>query len=526
MTLFAKLFLLLRTIQYLKARQIVFRFYYIARNFLRSYTRFQYPVYVEKKSISLKLQKTFKINSSYNNNEFTFLNISEKFDSKIDWEFLKHGKLWCYHLNYFEFLHQGDMECGNGLELIRDFMKGVKTNSIGNEPYPTSLRAVNWIKFLTLNRIKESEIDSFLYAQVLRLCDNIEYHLLGNHILENGCAILFASYYFHDETLFKKAEMILKFQLNEQILNDGGHFERSPMYHQILLGRLLDCINLVQNNDLYESSLLELLGRKAELMLGWLSQITFSNGEIPLVNDSAEGIAPESDILFSYAKLLGVGHQSVCLRESGYRKIEQGSYEMLVDVGSIGPEYLPAHGHCDALSFLLYFQKKPIIVDSGISTYEKGDLRMTQRGTSAHNTVQIDCKEQSEIWDSFKVGRRAEINNLIEKKNYISASHDGYKLLGARHAREFIFSDHSINITDAVCSKKEYVCYAYLHFHPNVSVQLHGEVLYVNELKIAFDGASNIVLKEYKFASRFNILTSANVLVASFNRHLKTEINL
>ena len=47
---------------------------------------------------------------------------------------------------------------------------------------------------------------------------------------------------------YKKAVEILREELEEQILNDGGHFELSPMYHQIMLFRVLDCINLIENN--------------------------------------------------------------------------------------------------------------------------------------------------------------------------------------------------------------------------------------------------------------------------------------
>ena len=81
------------------------------------------------------------------------------------------------------------------------------------------------------------------------LLDNLEYHLLGNHLLENGFSLLFGAYYFQDENLYKKAKEILEKELNEQILDDGAHFELSPMYHQLMLFRVLDCINLVKHNQ-------------------------------------------------------------------------------------------------------------------------------------------------------------------------------------------------------------------------------------------------------------------------------------
>ena len=34
-----------------------------------------------------------------------------------------------------------------------------------------------------------------------------------------------------------------------KILEDGSHFELSPMYHQIMLLRVLDCIQLIKLNS-------------------------------------------------------------------------------------------------------------------------------------------------------------------------------------------------------------------------------------------------------------------------------------
>ena len=102
----------------------------------------------------------------------------------------------------------------------------------------------------------------------------------------------------------KKAKEILEKELNEQILDDGAHFELSPMYHQLMLFRVLDCINLVQNNSWKNKELLNFLEEKASVMLGWLKSISYENGEIPLLNDSANCIAPISNELFKYANNL------------------------------------------------------------------------------------------------------------------------------------------------------------------------------------------------------------------------------
>ncbi len=102
-------------------------------------------------------------------------------------------------------------------------------------------------------------------------------------LLENAFSLLFGAYYFQDEELYLKAKKILKDELKEQILKDGAHFELSPMYHQIMLLRVLDCINLVQNNNWKNHELLELFISKAEIMLGWLNTITYENGRYSII---------------------------------------------------------------------------------------------------------------------------------------------------------------------------------------------------------------------------------------------------
>lgn len=124
--------------------------------------------------------------------------------------------------------------------------------------------------------------------------------------MENGFALLFGAYYFNDPVFYKKAKAILIPELQEQVLGDGGHFERSPMYHCIMLYRVLDCYNLVRNNALFGRELEDILKERAEVMLGWLEEVVYSNGRIPLLNDAAVGIAPTAKELIEYSQRLGI----------------------------------------------------------------------------------------------------------------------------------------------------------------------------------------------------------------------------
>ena len=129
-------------------------------------------------------------------------------------------------------------------------------------------------------------------------------------------------------------------------------------------------------------------------MNSWLQKITYKNGEIPMVNDSTYDISSSSDELFSYAEKLGIPKQDIKLSESGYRKIKLNNYELLLDIGNVGPSYQPGHAHSDTFNFELIKDGNPIFVDTGISTYEKNAIRQNERATCSHNTVKIDNIEQ------------------------------------------------------------------------------------------------------------------------------------
>jgi len=342
--------------------------------------------------------------------------------------------------------------------------------------------------------------------------DNLEYHLLGNHLLENGFSLLFGGYYFRDYTLYNKAKDILFKELNEQILNDGGHFELSPMYHQIMLFRVLDSINLLKNSNwIEESNLLEFLIEKAEIMLGWLDAISYRDGDIPLLNDSTKDIAPTTIELFDYAKRLKVERAKIRLKESGYRKILKDNYELILDIGSISAKYIAGHTHSDIFNFELRVNGKPFIVDSGISTYEVSNRRDIERSTKAHNTVEVNGKNQIEVWGGFRVGDRADIFNIVEADNYIEATHNGYGDI--LHTRRWSFYNDRVVIEDRLSRDSSAIFR--LHFHNLISKE------YIIE-HIKTDSRLNF--SKYYLSDGFNSRIKANSIDINFRKYIKVTI--
>ena len=235
------------TVKYLKLKQVFYRLYY----FFKKRVVKNHPT----KRIPLNFTPIMWKNgidnyTSFDSADLTFnlLNISHSFKKEINWNYNNHGKLWTYNLNYFDFLNQNNLVKEDALFLINDFIQKKDSVIDGNEPYPISLRCINWVKFLSKYKIQNSQIDNVLYNDFVFLTKNLEYHLLGNHLLENAFSLLFGSYYFQDLNLYRTSKKLIEKELAEQLLNDGAHFELSPMYHQILFFRLLDCINLIKLN--------------------------------------------------------------------------------------------------------------------------------------------------------------------------------------------------------------------------------------------------------------------------------------
>ena len=475
-----------------------------------------------------------KLNSSlsylHKTKSFTFLNIPHNFSNQIDWNHNGYGKLWTYNLNYFDFLNQKNISKEIGIQLIQDYIKNDAFLKDGKEPYPISLRGVNWIKFLSNNQVKDELINTILYSHYLILFKNLEYHLLGNHLLENAFSLLFGAYYFQDEKFYAKSKKLLISELNEQVLSDGAHYELSPMYHQILFCRLLDCINLIKLNSSWKKdNLISFLEGKALLMNSWLKNITYNNGEIPMVNDATYAIAPQSNELFSYAEEIGITDQQIPFSDSGYRKIRANNFELFIDVGNVGPDYQPGHAHSDTFNFELIKNGHPIFVDTGISTYEKNAVRQFERATHSHNTVKIGDQEQTQVWGGFRVAERAKITRLIEKNNFIEASHNGYLRDGYTQTRSFLWDSDFVVINDKINRSTQFNAKAFFHFHSSIkrpSVDENMIRLKSSGVIIEFEGASNIILESYQLSEGFNKTTKAYKVVVVFDQSLKTKISL
>lgn len=455
---------------------------------------------------------------------FSFLNIADEFRG---WNFTGHGMLWAYNLNYMDWLLQEDMDTETGLQWIDRFIDGLPDNKIGLDPYPIALRGINWIKFISANsnaigKERLSRWNDSLYSQYKLLERRLERHLLGNHLLEDAYSIFIAAIYFNDIRLYKKASRLLAKQLKEQMLPDGAHYEQSPMYHCILLDRLLDCYNFSTANNRFGDIQAETdtrLRNVAEKMLGHLQSLVYSDGSIPLLNDSAVGIAPTPQQIFDYAKRLKLDWQPIKMKECGYRRYSNAEMEVIIDAGGITASYQPGHSHADTFNYEMRTEGKPFIIDTGISTYDKTPRRQLERSTKAHNTVTIDNRDSSEVWGGFRVGKRAKVTIIDESKTGIKASHDGFGK-SAIHTRCFRLENGQLSISDNV--EGHHYCKNYLHFAPGTEIiSADKGCITTNTAKINIEGAETIEITDGKISTEYNRFQPVKIAIMHFKHEIK-----
>lgn len=489
---------------------------------------------------------------------FRFLNETHALND-VEWNSPGLVKLWLYNLHYFDDLNARDgfLRRGWHAALLKSWVAD-NPPVVGNgwEPYPTSLRIVNWVKWHLAGNVLPDVCVQSLAIQARWLSKRLEWHLLGNHLFANAKALVFAGLFFQGseaDVFLEKGLSIINRQLPEQVLRDGGNFERSTMYHSIFLEDVLDLINIAQaHSGCIDAEVIEGWRETAGRMLHWMMGMLHPDGQIGLFNDAAFDVAPEPAELDAYAKRLSIEHgsprrfaprddawprdayhpavivsgarQSVLsllhFHESGYVRLEQDNAVALLDVAPVGPDYLPGHAHADTLSFELSLFDQRVVVNGGTSRYGLGPERLRERQTLSHSTVEIAGQSSSEVWGGFRVARRAypfdfEISRQDESLS-VACSHDGYTRLPGKpiHRREWLMDSVSLLITDRVVGDEHPAVARYI-LHPDVNVTETAE----NEWLLVLPRGENVRIKVLTGRSR---LEHANY-ASEFGKVLSTQ---
>ena len=300
-------------------------------------------------------------------------------------------------------------------------------------PYVCSTRIGNWIAALTLEpSLATPEVAESLGRQLAYVAANVEDDILGNHVIRNARALVLGGVATGSGRLARRGLELLRRELPEQVLPDGGHYERSPVYHSIVLRDLLEV----------EAATSEpFLAGPIERMRAFASALARPDGAPSLFNDGSLDLAPQLNLP---APAYGVS----TFPETGYVVVRSSGLWLAFDCGPASPSFLPPHAHADALSFQLWVDGEPVVIDPGTWTYAAGPERDFLRSTRAHATVTVDGRSQFEPWGAFRSGPLPHVE-LVEATEHEATALVG-RPSGVVHRRRIRWEDDAILVSDVV----------------------------------------------------------------------------
>lgn len=426
------------TIKYLKLRQIIYQVKYRVLGYTKLSKKVQYKDY--RKSFSINISTLdcdqmyvdrFQVNRLLNN-EVVLLNETMLWE-KGKWNDSSKNHLWNFNLHYLEHLiplavcykeSKDKRYLEKFEELYHDWHECFISKLYDDawHPYTISLRIKNLL--ICIGILKDESNISFynivyqdLYTMYSFLLKNQEKNLLGNHYFENICSIFIASVFFKEEMVSQRYEKVIIRELKEQILKDGIHYERSFMYHNLILEDLLRVYICSNQRENVNENFKEVLEKNIRLMSDAIFSIeSLDSGRIPLFNDAGSNVAKTPNALLNSVKeiLSYEPEKKYSFCESGYYLLENRNSRIIFDCGDIAPKYISGHGHCDALSFELFFKGNPVFVNAGTFHYQT-ELRSFFRSDEAHNTIQVGKSDQSEIWGEHRTARRISVEMIMDK---------------------------------------------------------------------------------------------------------------
>ena len=482
---------------------------------------------------------------------FSFLNQKETLAIPIQWNSNKYSQLWRFNLHYFEWyrefleikLRTGKWPYNSRLLklLINDWIDNNKLGiGDGWHSYTISIRIRNWIIFFRIcpDLLNQKIIDS-MWKQICWLYSNKEDYIGGNHWLENLISLLIGSLQFEgkkSKEIFEFSFKNLEKELSHQLLKDGGHFERSASYHLLILERLIELGLILENTNGLRPYWLISSIRK---MMNWTYSVKLNNGKFPIFNDNPEipfdidsiinyGISylnkkniPKKGIKNILTKIYNDSYENnFQLKESGKNKyltklIDTGwiiardnkGLELILKIGDSCPKYLPAHTHSDLLSFDLFKNGIPIIIETGTSVYGNNKDRYYERSAAAHNIFQlapfkgdkkndINWIEPIEVWGNFRAARKAKVlekscgYNLKEKTIWIRGSNDVHLRYRAKHIRSISLkisceNKTQLNVLDEVTCYRKMHWRQFWHLGPEQCEDILGDM--ISKLKNKFE---------------------------------------
>ena len=361
---------------------------------------------------------------------------------------------------------------------------------------------------------------------------HLETDVGGNHLIKNLKALAGLAVFFGDSGQLSHTLDRLNSQLAVQVLPDGGHYERAPAYHCQVLADLIDVAELLRSAGQEPSP--ELTDRISR-MRQWLSWVLAADGRVPLLND---GYPVSVELIAALRPPLSPPDPLVVLPDTGLVRAWAGSWRLLADVGAPCPEELPAHAHADTLSCLVQVGGVPLIVDTGTSTYAPGPVRSYERSTAAHNTLEVDGTDSTEVWGAFRAARRARVTDVATCTAHggvltIEAAHDGYRQLPGRpmHRRRWMLTEAGLRVEDYVSGRRRHEIVLRWHLAPGAGLRLAGAGAVVTtpagefQVIVSATGPITLATETGQVAVGFALTVAAPTLVCRVTTVMPVQIS-
>ena len=500
-----KLMRLLRTVRYVPLRMWWARFYTRIRRMY--YGTPLYPILTDKEHFPdgalltphpIKKGNKEAGQAIAEHTRFTFngeTHALKVVDGIYDWLPEQATHLWQFHLHYWEWLAdlKSARKAKEARALVQAWLLQCDTyHPVIWHPYPTSLRIVNALIYADwlLDGADDELVSAYwqsIQRQVTYLQQNLEWELEGNHLIKNIKALIYAGLCLPTrQSLFLEGQKLLLAQLDVQVLADGTHFERSPMYHVQVLEDVLEIYALLRQAGVrVVPQIQDVMSRMGTA----LQTLRHPHGGLALMHDGGAGDVKH---IAQLLKEIDTDDAPHTLPDGGYVRLQHGKMSLLCDVGKVGVDDNPGHAHAQTLCFELCVDAQPVFVNRGTYAYQNLEgqtpKRQELRGTASHNTVQVHDENSAEVWGSFRVGRRPDVVTFARKPladggHEVVASHTGYKHLKVQHQRTWQLNGAGtelVGIDEIVPTKpkaklEQMRVRGFFHLHPDVTCQLLTE---------------------------------------------------
>ena len=462
-------------------------------------------------SLTAKVPKLYFSHTSKIGNSFELFGDTIKFNEMV-WNINDKPKLWNYHIQYFDFLVNCNMT--TGLFLIYDW---INSNPPSNkldawEPYPISSRVINWIKFLSKHQIEPSQqIVQSLQLQKKWLFAQRELHLLANHFLKNIAALFYLSVFFNDTKLLGWSTKKLAWQLRKQFLYNGMHFEFSPTYHALIIQDLSDVYNLIKHSNMLNTKVLKKdIENIVSKSMPWLKHLSFGGKYLPIGDINYQGCLTCEELEIKMDKLDLKFHTSSTI-PALFPIIKNKNVTVMLTNAPFSPRYNAAHSHADKNGLLVWYQNEPLFVDTGNYDYENSHDRQYARSVAAHNCINIDDKDQANLWGTFRIGNRGKIlKSEISEDKIVS----GFKYKNYRHNRIIQKTTKGFIILDNVNYRGRHRYKMYWHCAPKQKFSIeNGNIIFNNGVTMKISEGELSVIATYFYPAMYSKQANKTIVI-------------